>query len=235
MTAMAKLTFYGHACFSLEQGDTTLLFDPFLTGNPAVERYPAELKPTVVLVTHAHGDHIGDAVRIAKDTGACLVSIPETARYAASQGVANVAAGNMGGSISFDFGFVKFVPAWHSSSLGEEHLSVGNPCGFVVKFFNHVVYHTGDTCVFGDMKIIAELTPIDVALIPIGGYYTMDIPEAVKAVELIQPKIAIPMHYGTWPVIEQDPEKFKAEVEKRTKTRCIILRPGASWDIPSSL
>lgn len=225
-----KVTYYGHACFLIERGGTGVLIDPFLTGNPVVAEYPAALKPTVILVSHAHGDHIGDAVQIATSTGACLVSLPEIASHAAEQG-ATVAAGNMGGRVNFDFGFVKFVPAWHSSSLPGSNLSVGTPCGFIVKFFDHVFYHAGDTSVFGDMRLIAELTPVDVALVPIGGLYTMDVPEAVKAVQLIEPKIVIPMHYNTWPVIEVDPEEFKTRVEAMTAARCVIMRPGATWDV----
>lgn len=231
---MTKITYFGHACFSLEKDGSCVLIDPYLTGNPVVTEYPASLKPTVILVSHAHGDHIGDAVQIATNTGACLVSLPEIARYAAEQG-AWVAEGNMGGRVNFDFGFVKFVPAWHSSSLPGSNVAVGTPCGFVVKFFDHVFYHTGDTCVFGDMRLIVELTPVDIALVPIGGLYTMDIAEAVKAVELIRPKVVIPMHYNTWPPIEANPEEFAAEVKARTSAQCVVLKPGAIWDVPAAL
>lgn len=232
---MMKVTYYGHACFLLENDETSVLIDPFLTDNPVVARYPVGLKPNVVLVTHAHGDHIGDAVAIAKDCRACLVSMPEIARYAAEQGVSLVQEGNMGGRVNFDFGFVKFVPAWHSSSLPGSNVAVGSPCGFVINFFDRVFYHTGDTSVFSDMRLIAELTPIDVAMVPIGGLYTMDIPEAVKAVEFIRPKVVIPMHYNTWPVIEQDPEEFQSQVKAKTGANCVVVRPGDAWEVPAQL
>jgi L-ascorbate metabolism protein UlaG (beta-lactamase superfamily) len=133
--------------------------------------------------------------------------------------------------ISFDFGKAKLVPAWHSSSVGDDLRYAGNPCGFVVQFPDTTIYHSGDTTVFGDMRLIAEVTPINVALLPIGGHFTMGIDDATKAVELLDPDIVIPMHYDTFPPIKQDPAEFKKKVESNLRTKVVILNPGEAHTV----
>jgi len=225
---MATLRYLGHACFILEQQGTSILFDPFLTGNPLAPSLP-ELKPTLILVTHGHGDHLGDALDIAKRSGAPILTMVELASYCASKG-AKATGANYGGKVAFDFGWVKLVPAWHTSSV-PEGVYVGNPCGFVVNFFGKTFYHPGDTCVFEDMKLIAELTPIDVAYLPVGDFYTMGTDEAVKAVQLLQPKIVIPGHYGTFPVLVPNANDFRQSVERATTAQCVVLKPGETYNM----
>lgn len=225
---MTKITYLGHSCFSLEREGKRILIDPFLTGNPLAATSPDKLNPNLILVTHGHGDHIGDAVAISKRTGAPILAVNETALRCGQAG-GNATAANHGGTVSYDFAKVKIVPAWHSSSFGNELAYSGTPCGFVIQFPDTTVYHAGDTTVFGDMKLIAEITPINVALLPIGGHYTMGIDDAVKAVELICPNVTIPMHYNTLPEIKQDPEEFKKKVESKLNLKVVILKPGEEY------
>ncbi|MCL5266358.1 MAG: metal-dependent hydrolase [Chloroflexi bacterium] len=225
---MTKITYLGHSCFKIEREGAQIVTDPFLTYNPLAAAKPDQLSPNLILVSHAHGDHMGDAASISQRTGAPVLAIFETAGRAAQAGAKTVGAG-YGGTVSFDFGKVKLVPAWHSSSFGDEFQYAGNPCGFVIMFPDITIYDAGDTTVFGDMKLIAEVTPIDIALLPIGGHYTMGVDDAVKAVELLKPKVVIPMHYNTLPEIRQDPQEFKDKVESRLKTKVVILKPGESY------
>lgn len=230
---MTKLTYYGHACWSLQHNGANVVIDPFLTDNPWLASFPDDLRPTAILLTHGHFDHLGDALELAKRSGAPVLAMVELAAYCQEQGV-NSIDGNFGGVIPFDFGWAKFVPAWHSSTWrppGEPMRST-TPNGFVVRFFERTFYHAGDTGLFYDMKLIGETTPVDVALLPIGGHYTMGIDDAVKAAELLAPKIAIPMHYSTWPPIEADPEEFKRKLEAKAAARCVIVKPGESWEVP---
>jgi L-ascorbate metabolism protein UlaG (beta-lactamase superfamily) len=226
---MAKITYLGHSCFLLEQGSGRILIDPFLTGNPLAAASPDHINPNLILVTHGHGDHSGDAVAISKRTGAPVMAVFETAGRCAQAG-AKIIGAHYGGTVSFDFAKVKIVPAWHSSSFGSEMLYAGNPCGFVVQFPGVTIYHAGDTTVFGDMRLIAQVTPIDIALLPIGGHYTMGLDDAVLATELLDPEVVIPMHYDTMPEIKQDPVEFQRRVEANLISKVIILKPGASYE-----
>lgn len=204
------------------------MIDPFLTGNPLAATTAEKLSPNLILVTHGHGDHIGDAVAISKRTGAPIVAVYETAARCGQAG-GKVIGAHYGGTVGFDFAKVKLVPAWHSSSFGEDLAYAGNPCGFVVQFPDGNIYHAGDTTVFGDMKLIGEVTPINVALLPIGGHYTMGIDDAVKAVELLRPNVTIPMHYNTLPEIKQDPQEFKSKVESKLNLKVVVLKPGEEY------
>lgn len=227
-----KINWYGHACFLLE-GSKRVLIDPFLTGNPLAPVKPSEVKADIVLVTHGHGDHLGDAVEIAKNNDCPVVAIHELSRILSQKGVEAVGM-NIGGTARLSGISITMVKAFHSADVEEdgEMISAGDPAGFVVDMDGKRVYHCGDTDVFMDMTLIGELYKPDVMLVPIGGWYTMGIEEAVKAVELVKPKYAIPMHYNTFPVIEANPEEFKRKAEERVDgLEVIILKPGESFEI----
>jgi L-ascorbate metabolism protein UlaG (beta-lactamase superfamily) len=231
------LKYFGHACWLLQHGNTNVVIDPFLSESPWLNGgIPRDLEPDLVLLTHGHFDHLGDTIEIAKRRRAPVLAMVELADFLNEQGVKSI-DGNFGGVIKFDFGWAKFVPAWHSSTwmLPNQAQRSSIPCGFVIRFFDQTIYHAGDTCLFYDMKLIGEVTPIDVALLPIGGHYTMGVDDAVKAVELLAPKVVVPMHYNTWAPIEQDPEDFKRKVEERTAAQCNIVKPGTEWEIPAQL
>lgn len=230
---MIKIKFYGHACFSLEKDGQVVLIDPWLRENPVVSAFPEGLRPALILATHGHHDHLGDAVEISKRVGCPILAVPELVSFCAKQG-ATTTVGHYGGTLSFDFGTVKIVPAWHTSSVmvGDERVYAGSPCGFVIRFHGRTFYHAGDTALFGDMKLIGDATPLDYAFLPIGDLATMGIEDAVVAVELLRPRLVIPMHYNTWERIAQDPQGFKGRVEARTPTRCLILHPGEEHEVP---
>jgi L-ascorbate metabolism protein UlaG (beta-lactamase superfamily) len=219
------IRFLGHACFELSDGDATLLIDPFLTGNPKAAIAAEDAAATAILLTHGHGDHIGDTVAIAKRTGAPVVAIVELAGELGEEGV-DVRDPNLGGTVKFDWGWVKLVPAWHTSTTPKG--TVNTPAGVVINFGDTVVYHLGDTCVFSDMALVGKRTPIDVALMCIGGHYTMDRSDAVDAAELIGAKTVIPCHYNTFPPIETDAQAFKSDVESATRSNVVVLEPGES-------
>src|SRR5579862_839290 len=218
-----EIRFLGHACFELSDGDHRVLVDPFLSGNPKAAVSADEVDPTTILLTHGHGDHFGDTVEIAKRTGAPVVAIVEIARELDEEGLQTFDP-NMGGTVEFDWGSVRLVPAWHSSSTPKGTAST--PAGLVITVGGTVVYHLGDTCAFSDMQMIGKRAPIDVALMCIGGHYTMDRHEAVDAVQLIGAKTVIPCHYDTFPTIETDAQAFKSEVESATGSSVVILAPG---------
>jgi L-ascorbate metabolism protein UlaG (beta-lactamase superfamily) len=215
-----------------------VLVDPFLKpNNPASPVTADEVDPTHVLITHGHADHIADAVGVAKRTGAHCVAIVEIANWLNGQGLDAVTDPNLGGTVEFDWGWVKLVQAFHTNTIpgsGETPFSpetgtvIGMPAGLVVNLGGTTVYHLGDTCLFSDLRLIAERTPVDVALIPIGGHYTMDRHDAVLAADFIDAGTVIPMHYNTFPPIEADAEAFKSEVESKTDSQVVILEPGES-------
>ncbi len=218
-----NIRFLGHACFELSDGATTVLIDPFLTGNPKAAIAAEDANATTILLTHGHGDHIGDTVAIAKRTGAPVVAIVELANELGEEGI-TVHDPNLGGTVKFDWGWVKLVPAWHTSTTPKG--TVNTPAGLLVKFGDTLVYHLGDTCLFSDMRLIARPTPVDVALMCIGGHYTMDRIDGVEAAKLIGAKTIIPCHYNTFPPIETDADAFKSDVESATDSKVVILEPG---------
>ncbi|HID87735.1 MAG TPA: metal-dependent hydrolase [Anaerolineae bacterium] len=222
-----KLTYHGHASWTIESGDTTLLIDPFLTDNPLADIGPDQAGADYILISHAHGDHLGDAVAIAKRTGATVISNFEIATYCQNQGV-QAHPLHIGGGYDFPFGRVKLTIAHHGSSFPDGSYG-GNPCGFLIKTGGKTIYDAADTGLFYDMKLIGELDPVDVALLPIGDNFTMGPDDALYAVKLIQPRVVIPMHYGTFDVIQQDPHAFARRVEAETEARCIVLEPGESY------
>jgi L-ascorbate metabolism protein UlaG (beta-lactamase superfamily) len=217
------IRFLGHAAVELSDGDTRILIDPFITGNPKAAVTADELEPTVILLTHGHGDHYGDTVEIAKRTGAPVLAIVEIAGELDEEGVEAVGF-NMGGTVTQDWGWVRMVPAWHSSMTPKGTAST--PAGLVVSLGGKVVYHVGDTCLFSDLQLVGRRDPIDVALVPIGGHYTMDRHDAVTACELIGARTVIPVHYDTFPPVETDAQAFKADVEAATDSEVVVLAPG---------
>jgi L-ascorbate metabolism protein UlaG (beta-lactamase superfamily) len=223
-----EIRFLGHACFELIEGDTRVLIDPFLNDNPSAAVGADEVDPTHLFLTHGHGDHYGDIEAIAKRTGAQAVAITEIADELTEAGFENVVDPNLGGTVTFDWGWVKLTPAWHTSTTPKGQVNV--PAGLLVKIGGKTVYHLGDTALFSDLKLVAGRgDPIDVALMCIGGHYTMDRIDAVTAADFVGATTVIPCHYNTFPPIETDAEAFKADVEAQTSSKVEILQPGESF------
>ncbi len=227
---MVKVTFIGHSCFALDNGSEKILIDPFITGNPVVKAGGAPVKADFILVTHGHGDHLGDAISLAKENKATIIANYELCTYCQSQGVEKVHPMHIGGGNKFSFGSVKLTIAHHGSTLGDKLQYGGNPVGFIIRTGGKIIYHAGDTGLFLDMKLIGELDKIDLALLPIGGNFTMDIPDAVKAVEFLRPKRAIPMHYNTFDLIACDPKDFTGGI-KPFGAEGIVLGFGETYEL----
>jgi L-ascorbate metabolism protein UlaG (beta-lactamase superfamily) len=215
------IRFLGHACFELTEGDTRVLIDPFLTGNPKAAADASELEPTHIFLTHGHADHYGDVVDIAKRTGAPTVAIVELANELSGEGVENVSDPNLGGTVEFVGGWVRLVPAWHTSTTPKG--TVNTPAGLVINLGGKTVYHLGDTALFSDLQLVGKRDKIDVALMCIGGHYTMDRHDAVTAADWVGAETVIPCHYDTFPPIETDAQAFKSEVKE---SEVVILQPG---------
>jgi len=234
-----EIKYHGHSCFELSEGDARVLVDPFLApNNPKAVASAEDVAPTHVAISHGHADHIADAVGVATANGAECVAIVEIAKWLEEQGVEKVHDPNLGGTVRFEWGWVKLVPAWHTSTIPgsvESPFSptpgtvTGTPAGLLINIGGLTVYHAGDTCLFGDMKLIAERNPVDVALLPIGGHYTMDRYDAVVAAGFVGAATVIPMHFDTFPAIETDAGGFKADVEGETpSSSVVVLAPGES-------
>jgi len=236
-----EIKFHGHSCFELSDGDVTVLVDPFLKpNNPVAVASADEVEPTHIAISHGHADHVADAVPVAKRTGAHCVAIVELAKWLEGQGVGEVSDPNFGGTVEFEWGYIAVVPAWHTNTLpgseespfsAEHGIAIGPAAGLVIKLGDVTVYHAGDTCLFSDMKLIAQRSDIDVALLPIGGHYTMDRRDAVIAAELVGAGTVIPMHFNTFPAIETDADAFKAEVEEKTSSQVVVLNPGRTHSV----
>ncbi|HDI74492.1 MAG TPA: metal-dependent hydrolase [Thermoprotei archaeon] len=222
---MGYVKWLGHAAFEIFLDGRTILIDPWITGNPKAACKIEEIKRVdLILVTHDHGDHLGDAVKIARKTGAAFAGIYELANYMNNQGVRKAYGMNIGGSIKIKDIEVILVPAFHSAERGRE-------VGYVIRGKEATIYHAGDTGLFYDIKLYADLYPVDIALVPIGGLYTMDPLQAAEFITLIKPKVAIPMHYGTFPPIDKDPKDFQKAVEdKGIGTKVVILKPGEKYE-----
>jgi L-ascorbate metabolism protein UlaG (beta-lactamase superfamily) len=221
-----EIRWLGHACFELSDGDTRVLVDPFLTGNPKAAAEASELEPTHIFLTHGHADHYGDIVDIAKRTGAPCVAITEVAGELGEQGIETVFDPNLGGTVEFDGLWVRLVPAWHTSMTPNG--TVNTPAGMVIDLGGKTVYHLGDTALFSDIRLPGERDQLDAALVPIGGHYTMDRQDAAIACEWIGAPVVVPCHYNTFPPIETDAQAFKSDVEQRTggQTTVEVLEPG---------
>ncbi|OUN00464.1 MAG: metal-dependent hydrolase [Paenibacillaceae bacterium ZCTH02-B3] len=225
-----NITWIGHSCFLVHDGTHTLLIDPWIRDNPAGARLPDNARPDLILLTHGHFDHLGESVELSKQFEVPILCMPELAAYCRSQ-EARAEIINYGGSYRLGNFTIKCVLAFHSSSAGPNRIYAGPPCGYVITSSDQTVYFAGDTCVFGDMKLIGELFKLDVAMLPIGGRTTMDPAEALMAVKWLRPRYVIPMHFNTWEFIRQDPQAFKEAVERETEAKVLLPAPGENITI----
>ena len=223
-----KLTWYGHAAMMLEAGGKRLLVDPFFSGNPAASTSADKVQADFILISHGHGDHVGDAVAIAKRTGATVISNFEICNWFESQGV-KAHAQHLGGGHNHPFGYLKLTLALHGSALPDGSYG-GNPCGFLLTAEGKKVYLACDTGLFGDMKLIGE-EGLDLAVLPIGDNYTMGPDDALRAAKLLQAKNVIPVHYNTWDLIAQDAGAWAKRVEAEAGSKVQVLKPGGSFNL----
>jgi len=227
---MAKLTWHGHATCSLETDDgTRLVIDPFFNDNPACAVSVDDVEADFILISHGHYDHIADAVPLAERTGATIIATFEVAKFMQEKGL-EASPHHIGGGVQYPFGYVKLTPALHGGIVelpgGEAFTSL--PAGFLINLSGgQRFHHAGDTGLISHMELLKG--QVDVAMLPIGDRFTMGPADAVRAVEMIEPKVVIPMHYNTWPPIAQDPEAFKAAVGKRARVE--VMKPGDTYEL----
>ena len=225
---MVKFSYYGHAAFLLDDGTNRVLVDPFLTGNPTASIAANEAACDFILLTHAHGDHLGDAPSIAARTGAAIVAIPEVISICEGQACAEIKSHpmNIGGSLDLPFGKVRMTFAQHSAGVAG-----GIACGFVIYIGGKVVYYSGDTALFSDMQLIGRKDAIDYAVLPIGDNYTMGLEDAAMAAQWLNASHVIPIHYDTWPIIAQEVNHYKEVTEAMTRARVNIVAPGETIEL----
>ncbi|WP_346354978.1 metal-dependent hydrolase [Azotosporobacter soli] len=220
-----QLQFWGHSCFLLSTPNYSLLFDPFLRDNPHQLIQPESIKCDYIFVSHGHHDHLGDAIEIAKANDAQIVATFELASMCETSGC-RIHPMHIGGKHVFDFGSVRLTPALHGAGV-----SGGLASGFIVSIFGKTIYFAGDTGIFGDMQLLGRLESIDYALLPIGDNFTMGPTDAAEAAKMLNAKHVIPMHYNTWPLIAQNAETFKQDVEARFSIPVHILLPGQTLSL----
>lgn len=224
-----KLKYFSHSSFQITtDSGKIILIDPFLDGNPTSPVKSNEVTADFIILTHAHGDHLGDSFKIADRCKSLFICVNELADYVSSKGY-NAHNMHIGGGYNFEFGRIKFTIAHHGSLTPDNHYA-GEPAGVLITINDKIIYHTGDTGLFYDMKLIGEMNDIDYMLLPIGDNFTMGITDAVKAVELTNPVTAIPMHYNTFPVIEADPNEFKQRIINMGKS-CIVMEYGQEIEL----
>jgi L-ascorbate metabolism protein UlaG (beta-lactamase superfamily) len=224
-----QIRWLGHAAFALEHDGKTVLVDPFLTGNPKAAATADEVAADAIFLTHGHSDHLGDTVDIARRTGAPVVAIVELAGELTEAGVENVYDPNIGGTVDLGWVAVRLTPAWHTSTTPGG--TVNTPAGLVIEMGDKRIYFAGDTALFSDLALPSKRGHIDLAVLPIGGHYTMDRFDAVAAAELVKADQVIPCHFGTFPPIETDAEAFKTDVQNAGYAQVIVLEPGGTHEL----
>jgi len=228
---MIRLQWLGHSCLLFDADGTRIVIDPFLTGNPTAPIKAADLKPDFILISHGHNDHVGDAVELARRSGAIVVTNYEIGNWLEEKHkLTRIHGMQHGGGYNFPFGRVKLTLALHGSALPDGS-NGGNPCGFLITFKDgKKVYDAADTGLFGDMKLIGE-EGLDLALLPIGDYYTMGLDDAVRAVKLLAPKRVVPIHFNTFPPIRQDAMAWAERVRRETACEPVVMKPGDWLDL----
>jgi len=225
-----RICWLGHACLLVESDGKRVLIDPFLTGNPAAATTADKVQTDCILVSHGHGDHVGDTIDIAKRTGADVVANYEISEWLQKKGLKKVHGQQHGGGHGYPFGRVKLTLAFHGSVL-PDGIYGGNPCGFLITFKDgKKVYDAADTGLFGDMSLIGD-EGIDLACLPIGDNYTMGPDDALRAVKLLRPRKVVPIHYNTWELIAQDAAAWAERVRGETKAEPVVLKPGEWTDV----
>jgi L-ascorbate metabolism protein UlaG (beta-lactamase superfamily) len=224
-----KITWHSHACFLIDTGNGKLLTDPFLTGNPLASIQPGAIDTDYILVSHGHGDHVGDTIPIAKRTGATVISNFEIQNWLVGQGIEKAHPQHIGGGFDYPWGRVKLTTALHGSALPDGSYG-GNPCGFLFYIQGKKIYHACDTGLFYDMKLIGE-EGIDLAILPIGDNFTMGPVDALRAVKLIEPNQVVPIHYDTFDIIKQDPNDWATKVREQTNATVLVMKPGDTIEI----
>lgn len=225
-----KIVYHGHANLEIFSGSHRLQLDPFYTGNPLADVAAEAVKPNFILISHAHGDHLGDAEAMAKRTNATVISTHEIASWLSARGVKKVHGMNVGGGYNFDFGRVTMTTALHTSSFPDGTYG-GVPAGFVIEIGGKTIYFAGDTGIFGDMALIGRLWNLDLAILPIGDNYTMSPQHAVEAAIMLKPRLVLPIHFATFPVIQQDPHAFVQNLQAKTGIPAQVLKPGQSLEL----
>lgn len=224
-----KLTWHGHSCVLIEGGGAKILVDPFFTGNGQAKASADEVEADFIVLTHGHGDHYGDTTAIAKRTGATVIGNFEVVNFAQKEGVEKAHPMHIGGGHDFSFGRLKLTIAHHGSSMPDGSYG-GNPAGLLFTIDGKTLYHAGDTGLFMDMQLIGE-AGIDFAILPIGDNFTMGPDDALRAVQFLKPKRVMPVHYNTWPLIEQDAQAWIERAKEATGADGIIPAIGESFDI----